>query len=138
MTMCFRYRLAASLLLGLFATDPSHGIVVRGDAPRGDILADPSDYPGVAALLGGRAVGTLIADDWMLLTAGTSESFNTMTASWGSRSAAAWCVAVPANDGPMMPKTIASSIKMTIALLKFLILSFLSVYLARQNDLRDT
>jgi flavin reductase (DIM6/NTAB) family NADH-FMN oxidoreductase RutF len=26
----------------------------------------------------------LIADDWMLLTAGTQESYNTMTASWGS------------------------------------------------------
>ncbi|MEW6052114.1 MAG: flavin reductase family protein [Candidatus Zixiibacteriota bacterium] len=26
----------------------------------------------------------LIADDWMLITAGTPESFNTMTASWGA------------------------------------------------------
>lgn len=26
----------------------------------------------------------LIADDWMLVTAGTPESFNTMTASWGT------------------------------------------------------
>jgi flavin reductase (DIM6/NTAB) family NADH-FMN oxidoreductase RutF len=26
----------------------------------------------------------LIADDWMLITAGTKESFNTMTASWGA------------------------------------------------------
>lgn len=26
----------------------------------------------------------LIADDWMLITAGTRESFNTMTASWGA------------------------------------------------------
>lgn len=26
----------------------------------------------------------LIADDWMLITAGTTESFNTMTASWGA------------------------------------------------------
>ncbi len=27
---------------------------------------------------------TLIADDWMLITAGTQQQFNTMTASWGT------------------------------------------------------
>ena len=31
----------------------------------------------------GDNVFKLIADDWMLITAGTAKSFNTMTASWG-------------------------------------------------------
>lgn len=50
---------------------PAHSsaIVVSANSLTSDVLADPSDYPEVVALLGGRAVGTLIDESWILTAA---------------------------------------------------------------------
>lgn len=43
---------------------------------------DPKDIPGNAI--------EIIADEWMLITAGNKESYNTMTASWGGLGSLWW------------------------------------------------
>jgi flavin reductase (DIM6/NTAB) family NADH-FMN oxidoreductase RutF len=42
------------------------------------------DFCGIAPEIMDANVFKLIGSDWMLITAGTPDSFNTMTASWGS------------------------------------------------------
>jgi secreted trypsin-like serine protease len=64
--------LAASITLciyGMGMADRALAIVVRGDAPANSILVESIDYPEVVALYDGRAVGTLIDDDWILTAA---------------------------------------------------------------------
>jgi len=47
----------------------SSAIIVRGDAPVDQVLAEAADYPQVVALLDGRAVGTLIDGSWVITAA---------------------------------------------------------------------
>jgi len=44
-------------------------IIVSGDAPQEAVFAEPTDYPEVIPLLDGRAVGTLVADIWIVTAA---------------------------------------------------------------------
>jgi flavin reductase (DIM6/NTAB) family NADH-FMN oxidoreductase RutF len=62
--------IAAVLLLSSCQNTPSH------EAMNTFSKIDSKEIPG--------NVVQLMANDWMLITAGTSEKFNTMTASWGA------------------------------------------------------
>lgn len=61
--------LLATSLIVLLLSGQTAAIVVRGDAPIQAILAEPSNYPEVVALLDRRAVGTLIDEQWILTAA---------------------------------------------------------------------
>jgi len=53
----------------LFLPGQSPAIILRGDVSIDRVLAEPSDYPEVVALLDGRAVGSLIGETWIITAA---------------------------------------------------------------------
>lgn len=61
--------LFATCILSLLMPALSSAIIVRGDASTCSILVDPNKYPEVIALLNGRAVGTLIDEEWIMTAA---------------------------------------------------------------------
>jgi hypothetical protein len=65
------------LLCMSIAWIPVHAIVVRGDAPAEAALSEPAEFPAVVSLLDGRAVGTVIADEWILTAAHVAAAVNT-------------------------------------------------------------
>jgi hypothetical protein len=59
----------ATCILSLFLPGHTSAIIVGGNAPFDEVLAEPSDYPEVVALLDGRAVGSLIGATWIITAA---------------------------------------------------------------------
>lgn len=62
-------RVIPLFLLVVVVSTTSEAIVVRGDIQLLASVIDERDYPEVVPILGGRAVGTLIDDKWILTAA---------------------------------------------------------------------
>lgn len=62
-------RVIPLFLLVIVLSTTSEAIVVRGDIQILESVVDEKDYPEVVPILGGRAVGTLIDDKWILTAA---------------------------------------------------------------------
>jgi len=68
-------------LLVIVVSTTSEAIVVRGDIQLLASVVDEKDYPEVVPILGGRAVGTLIDDKWILTAAHVGQIVATSSSS---------------------------------------------------------